>query len=460
MDTLLGNVLSHPLKDYVLNQVKELYEKIKSLETTGAELDIDDIRHLSSFFFKTGMGIYVGVESNLPSTYFELYPDFLRDNQNYLKTLSASEHEGTKRILIARSGGEIRTDAIMHPQPYKNFIEWHRKNKVGLYWIEEDEANRISDELETETTDVAFWSGSYAITFQPNKPKNTIRIKMVRNNTQAFTKAQRYIQTVSKSAHLLTLDIDKLPVFSQNVVKRWDGYIGGTEFRENGLGKLLLNELNPNNGWKPGRVLDAAAGSGYETLLLSKYGMDVTANEIDPAWNTILKERTKAAGVPVEIYQYDWRKLSDSLQPLYTAVVAVGNSLCMVIGKSQRERSIKEFYKVLKPNGKLIIDERNFDSIIKRLQAGKDCYSKGSMYACSDMNAKLSIEDKTDRLIRFNFFDNKTKRVMGSTVVQAPKKNELMTTLKRAGFKNIKVFSDFQEGHKDQADFFTYVATK
>ena len=137
---ILNTAANHPLKNYIYKELGELNQKISKLETTGLELNKEDVLSFSKYFFEAADGPYIGIESNLPSTYFEFYPTYLQENEEYLKTLTHKDRAMTKRILIARSAGDMRTDAIMHPHLYKNFIDWHSKNKVDLYWIEEDKA--------------------------------------------------------------------------------------------------------------------------------------------------------------------------------------------------------------------------------------------------------------------------------------------------------------------------------
>lgn len=455
----LKQIKKHPLKDYIFEQTAQAYKKVENLEEEGSKLEREDVGQIARFFFELGSGSYTGIESNLPSTYYELYPSYLKNNENYLEGLSEQDRSATKRILIARNGGEIRTDAIIHPQAYKNFIEWHHKNQMGLYWIEKDKAEEIMDQLSLDTTDIGLWSNSFAITFTPSNHKS-IHIRLAKKRSGDFGKIESYVQKISEAAHVLTLDIDQLPVFSQKVVERWEGYIGTLEFRKAGIGKIFKGEFSAGKDWSAGRILDAAAGSGYETLILSGQGYDVTANEIDPVWNEILRRKLTDSRIPIEVYQYDWRELSHELKPLYSGIVSVGNSLCMVIGRDQRRRSIQEFYKILKPGGKLIIDQRNFERILKQIKANKEVFSKGAMYACDKMNGRLSVEDETERLIRFSFFDAKTKEVLGSTIVQAPARNELIGLMKSVGFKDIKTYSDLKAGQDETAGLFTYVGTK
>jgi glycine/sarcosine N-methyltransferase len=287
-----------------------------------------------------------------------------------------------------------------------------------------------------------------------------VEIQLFRKNVDTFNAILQYARSILAEATLLTIDLDSLPVMSEELVQRWEGYAGSREFRENGIGKLLLHELNSKQGWIAGRVLDAAAGSGYEARYLASNSYDVTANELDPTWNHILTARLASESLPVEIYQYDWLGMSQHLKPLYTAVLAVGNSLSMAIGKSQRQRVVEEFYKVLKPGGKLIIDERNFPLVEQYLKRGEPYSAKSVLYDCSSVAGELTFEDRANNLIRFTLKDTESERTLGAIVVQSLPKNELLQLLKKAGFHDIITYSDLRPGKDPTAHIYTYIATK
>lgn len=128
----------------------------------------------------------------------------------------------------------------------------------------------------------------------------------------------------------------------------------------------------------------------------------------------------------------------------------------MVRGKSNRKKCIEEFYNLLIPGGKLIIDERNFPLIMKKREKYK---RKRIMYMGDTVDFRLTFEN--ENLVRFRFFrTEKPNEEIGYIVVEALEKGEVEELLRSSGFKNIEVYSDLEKGYKEDADFYTYVATK
>lgn len=449
-----------PLNYYFQGEISDLKTKIASIEKNGAVLDRSETTKISQSLFNTSSSHYVGIESSLPSRYYTIYPTYLANHETYNTHLSRENISLSKRILIARSASDLRTDAFVNPQDYRTFINWHNKNGIGLYWIEQSVAETIQKELGLSTTDVGMWGGQYAATFQPMGKDGEVNIRLINGHDTAFAAVKKYVEAVAQRARKLTIEPNDLPVFTQEVVDQWDQYVGSQSFRDKHLAKFVYEQLK-DAGISGGRVLDAAAGSGYETLSLLRRQLDVTANEIDPLWNRILMRRLEAEGFSIETYKYDWRNLSQHLKPVYSSIIAVGNSICMVIGKKQRQLCIDEFYKLLKPGGKLIVDLRNFEFIEAQLKNGKKYFSKGLLYNCEGMGGELSIEDEEAGLVKFSFFNTKTHAIMGSTIVQSIQPKEILSQLDEAGFKNIAVYSDLSSKKiEPEAELYTIVATK
>lgn len=445
-----------PLNSYFEKEVSELKKKINDIENNGAIISRIETAKISQSLFSTADSYYIGIESSLPSRYYKIYPTYLTNHEIYNARLSNQDIKRSRRILIARSASELRTDAFVNPQDYKKFITWHQKNGIGLYWIDQPTAEAIQKKFDLSTTDVGMWGKEHAATFRPLANENNVSIRLINRSDKSFQLIQKYVDMICQQAQRLTIEPSDLPVFTEEIVDRWDEYVGSQNFRDKHLGKFLNEKLNP-----AGRVLDAAAGSGYETISLLRRKFDITANEIDPLWNRILQQRLEKEGFSIETYKYDWRNLSKYLKPVYSSVVAVGNSICMVIGREQRQLCIDEFYKLLKPKGKLIIDLRNFDYIEKQLHEGKEYFSKGLLYNCDGVGGKLSIEGEETGLIKFNFFDTKTKKVLGSTIVQRIAPKEIMSQLKKAGFQHIDIYSDLTvERVEPDAELYTIVAIK
>lgn len=440
-----------PLKEYFREEIKGFNDIVEKITTDGVVMNRENVNMLTEALFKSGEGVYVGIESNLPSAYFKIYPKFLDHHTKYLRGLAKEEREEGKRILIAKDIGEIYNDSILNTAPYADFIEWHKRHDTPLLWIEKTTAERLCSEHKLKTTDIGLWKDSFAVFFSRKDEENYL-IFMTLKESALFENVMNYIQEVEKNAQPLEIGI---PIMQKELVEAWEGYVG-CEKRLKEIGSFLIDVLGEYKEYK-GRILDAAPGIGCEAIFLLQNGFDVSINEADPGFNTKLREKIKSViRQKVEIYQHDWRKLSENFSPVYSGILVLGNSLCMMRGKNDRKKCIGEFYNLLVPGGKIIIDERNFSEILNKRE---NYERKKIMYMGDVIDFRLTFENRN--LIRFIFFDvERPEKEIGYIVVEVLGKNEIHDILKTTGFENIEVYSDIEKGCKEDADFYTYVATK
>ena len=445
-----------PLKGYFRGEIQRFFDETAAKITTtdGVEMTQANVNMLTEALFKSGDGVYIGIESNLPSAYFDIYPIYLEHHAAYLKRLfDAKKIAEGKRILIAKDIGEIYNDSILNTAQYAKFIDWHEdpEHTTELFWIEKSKAEELRKQHNLKTTDIGFWKDTFAVFFE-RADKEKYSVSMTLKGTTLFKTVDQYIKDIIRGAHSVEIEI---PIVQKELVDAWEGYVGCNK-RLEAIKAFLTDWLDDYKGYS-GRILDAAPGIGCEAIFLLKNGFDVSVNEADPGFNNLLTEKIKReVGQKVEVHQYDWRKLSENLGHLYSVILVLGNSLCMMRGKSHRKKSIAEFYSLLKPGGKIIIDERNFSDILNKRDKYK---SKKSMYMGDVVDFRLTFENKS--LIRFRFFyiANPEKEI-GSIVVEAIEKGEIKEVLKTTGFENIDVYSDFEKGYKEDVEFYTYVATK
>ena len=108
---------------------------------------------------------------------------------------------------------------------------------------------------------------------------------------------------------------------------------------------------------------------------------------------------------------------------------------------------------MLKHDGVLILDQRNYDSM---LDSGFDC--KHQFYYCGDdVLAEPEFIDEGLARFRYSFPDNSVYHLN-----MFPLRKDYTTRLMReVGFQNINTFGDFQETYQDkEPDFFIHVAYK
>ena len=123
-------------------------------------------------------------------------------------------------------------------------------------------------------------------------------------------------------------------------------------------------------GLRPGRALDVGAGTGRYALKLAKRGFKVTAVDPNPAMLQVAKRSAVSERLDIEFVQagLDRQLPVNDLEYEITVCALV---LCHVSGLEQMAR---EFHRVLKPGGLLLITDFHPDTIAKGVRTlfGRD----------------------------------------------------------------------------------------
>ncbi|MEQ9125189.1 MAG: methyltransferase domain-containing protein, partial [Alphaproteobacteria bacterium] len=137
----------------------------------------------------------------------------------------------------------------------------------------------------------------------------------------------------------------------------------------------------------------------------------------------------------------------------YDAIICLGNSFTHLFYETDRRRVLAEFYAALKHDGILIIDQRNYDSILD------DGFStKHKYYYCGDQ-VSAEPEYVDDGLVRFKYsFPDGAAFTLNLCPIR---KNYIRRLLTEAGFERVRTYGDFQETYAEsEPDFFIDVADK
>lgn len=245
---------------------------------------------------------------------------------------------------------------------------------------------------------------------------------------------------------------------SQNLVDIWGDYIDwkGRRKGENGF---LIENLQKNNSKK---IFNSALGDGSDSVYLLKNGFDVTNNEIDDNFLKKALENARINNVELNVTRFDWRRLSNNLEKeSFDAVICMGNSLVYLPRKKDRIKALKEFYKILKPDGVLLIDERNHQYIKENKEEilkGNFRYSRKYVYTGKHVDGFPIYISK--RKFKMKYVDSRTGKFGIIDSLYLYKENELKTELKEAGFTNIQSYSDYKKHFDREADFYQYFAVK
>ena len=237
--------------------------------------------------------------------------------------------------------------------------------------------------------------------------------------------------------------------YVENFVERWDELIDWSS-RAEAEGTFFVDKLSKLGKYS---ILDVATGTGFHSVQLMKAKFDVTS--VDGSAPMLVKafENAKEHGHVLRTVHSDWRWLNRDLQDQrYDAVFCLGNSFTFLHDENDRRRVLAEFYSVLKHDGVLIIDQRNYDEILD-----SSFKSKHNVYCGKKVSAQPVYVD--EGLARFEYaYEDGSKYYLNMFPLR---RNYLCKLLNDAGFQKIETFGDFKEKFQEsEVDFFVHIAHK
>jgi len=237
--------------------------------------------------------------------------------------------------------------------------------------------------------------------------------------------------------------------YTGDFVDKWDELIDW-DARAQSEGDFFIRMLK-ERGAK--RILDVATGTGFHSVRLLEAGFEVVS--ADGAPNMLAKafENAKKRGHILRTINADWRYLNRDVHALYDAVICLGNSFTHLFDERDRRKALAEFYATLKHDGCLILDQRNYDSILD-----DGFSSKHKFYYCGK-KVTAEPEHVDEGLARFRYeFPDQSEFHLNMFPLRKDYTRRLMHEV---GFQQIATYGDFEEDIKhDEPDFYIHVAEK
>lgn len=232
-------------------------------------------------------------------------------------------------------------------------------------------------------------------------------------------------------------------------VEKWDDLIDWKK-RYESEGRFFVDLLK-QRGVKS--VLDVATGTGFHSVRMLREGFQTVSADGSAEMLGKAFENGQNHGELLQIVQADWRWLNRDVHQLFDAVICLGNSFTHLFSERDRRKALAEFYAVLKHDGILILDQRNYDSM---LDSGFS--SKHSYYYCGE-EVVAEPEHLDEGLARFSYqFADGSNYHLNMFPLRKDYSRRL---LREAGFQRVDTYGDFQETFsEEEPDFLVHVAEK
>ena len=237
--------------------------------------------------------------------------------------------------------------------------------------------------------------------------------------------------------------------YVHSFVEKWDALIDWDR-RAKSEGRFFIEQLRARGAR---RVLDVATGTGFHSVQLMQAGFEVTS--VDGNANMLAKafDNARRRSYILRTIHADWRWLTRHVHEKYDAIICLGNSFTHLFSERDRRRALAEFYAVLRHDGFLLLDQRNYDAILDRGFRSKHAY----YYCGQDIQAEPEHVDPGLARFRYAFPDGSTYHLNMFPLRKAYLRRLAMDV----GFQQVTTFGDFQETFREpEPDFFVHVAEK
>ncbi len=237
--------------------------------------------------------------------------------------------------------------------------------------------------------------------------------------------------------------------YVQSFVEKWDDLINW-ERRMKSEGDFFIDYLRKHNAR---RILDVATGTGFHSVRLLNEGFEVVSADGSAEMLSKAFENARKHGHIMRTVQADWRFLNRDIHGDFDAIICLGNSFTHIFNERDRRKALAEFYTLLRHDGILILDQRNYDAILDHGYSNKHVF-----YYCGE-NVIVEPEHVDDGLARFRYrFADDSTFYLNMFPLRKDYTKKLMLEV---GFQKVETYGDFQETFRDEEpDFFIHVAEK
>jgi len=192
------------------------------------------------------------------------------------------------------------------------------------------------------------------------------------------------------------------------------------------------------------KILDLACGTGHHSIFFAKAGYEVTG--VDLSEKMLQVARKNAKGISgVKFLKGGFLDVYPKLKDRFDAVICLGNSLPHLLSKKDLKKTLQNIFKLLNPGGILVIQNRNYDKILKK----KIRFMAPNIVETQDGRVVFFrlldfLKDKLIfNLVTFRQKEGKWSFQTKSTFLRPILRQEMQNLLSGQGFKEQKIYGDY-----------------
>jgi len=202
-------------------------------------------------------------------------------------------------------------------------------------------------------------------------------------------------------------------------------------------------------------ILDAATGTGMHAIALAQLGYKSAGADLSAGMVERARTNAASAGVQVQFEIAGFGSLANMFEPhSFDALLCLGNSLPHLLSDAELEACLYDFIACLRPDGILIIQNRNFDAVL----AGHERWMEPQSHTegQTDWIFQRFYDFDPDGLLSFNMVTLKrtapgdwVQKVVSSRL-RPLLEDDLTSALSRAGFISLTAYGNMAGGTFDR----------
>ena len=233
--------------------------------------------------------------------------------------------------------------------------------------------------------------------------------------------------------------------YIEDFTDRWDRLIDWNA-RAEAEGDFFIRLLKEHGARS---VLDVATGTGFHSIRLLEEGFDVVSADGSPNMLARAFRNARNRDQLLRTSQADWRFLNRDIHGEFDAVICLGNSFTHLFKERDRRKALAEYYAVLKHNGILILDHRNYDRLLEGGSAVRQ--GKGNVYCGKDVEVGPEHVDEGLARFRYSFSDGGVYHLNMFPL----RYGYVRRLMSEVGFQQITSFGDYQRDFEIPIFMFT-----
>lgn len=218
-------------------------------------------------------------------------------------------------------------------------------------------------------------------------------------------------------------------------------------------------ELIKSSGENPKNILELGCGSGNITVELLERGYEVVGIDISPEMLEIAREKTFDFGNKIILIQQDLNEIDFEVYEIDT-VIATNDTFNYITDKNKLQSLFEYLYKRIKKGGQFVFDISSEYKLKNTL--GNNVF--GESFEDMVYLWENFYDDETKILtMDINIFEKENGMYFRDTEThfqRAYTREEIVKMIEKTGFREIRVFSDFEMKYSEQAERIFFSAIK